>query len=158
MKASNQEARSELLNSIAAAHAALKDELQTLENPRIGGFNVINYAACCEHNFKRNLYDNTGRTPKWTWFSDISMAEWFDAVSVKDTILSGVKNYFEDAQSMAELILSINYKSWEMAARDLTNWSKYYAEMFYAVYDGVMNYYDATGQHDKATTVFEYVD
>lgn len=124
---------------------------ETYENPR-QGTSVFRYAAWCEHNFEINLEENTLNRRKWTFFSDISIAEWYGIPSVEDTLIRCFKAWLHRKDAIAELLISINYKAWEMHTRGLFKWSTYYSDIYDRLYNLVMDYYE-----DNNTAAAEYV-
>lgn len=117
---------------------------------------VFRYAVWCEHNFEINLKDNTGKERKYTFFSDISIGECYGICGVVDTIKGCFKcGYSEEA--IAELLISINYKAWEMQARHFPAWAEFYSNVYNALYSLVMDYYE---EHDQkaADYVANYLD
>lgn len=122
------------------------------------GMNVMTYAAWCEHNFQSNLYENTGKERKWTFFSDISIGEWCSGVrGVADTLHRAFKEWLSNSSAIAELLISLAYKSYEMQARGKVHWMHFYSGLYQQLYRLVLDYYD---QHDleAAAYVIDYLD
>lgn len=129
----------------------LRENTTEVENARVGN-NVFVYAACCEHYFELNLKDMTGKERKYTFYSDLSIGEWYGIDGVTDTLRRCFTEWIDSCKAIAELLISINYKSWEMAARGLQKWSVFYAKVYDELYYAINDYYE--GRDMKAA---EYV-
>lgn len=148
-----------LLLTIIARNAELSTRYSSLlESPREKNMNVLQYSLWCEVNFRRNLKDNTGLVSKWTWFSDISIAEWFGVSEVFKTIMTAIRQWIDNYECIAELLLSVNYKAWEMSARKKTYWTSYYSKLYYVLYYAILNYYDQMGNSKATVYLCRYLD
>lgn len=130
---------------------------QRVENPKMVGKNAMTYARTCEINFERNLEYFTGKKREWTFFSDISIGEWFGFHATSGTIKRCFKEWIRDKEATAELLISIYFKSLEMAARELNNWSQFYTGIYEGLKDLVLDYYDSNDK-DAARYVIAYLD
>lgn len=122
---------------------------------------VFSYAGWAEINFERNLREDYER--KTTFTSDFSIAEWCFAIertAIIDTFVNAIKNYKNDIEYFAELIMAVNLKSWEMAARDNREWSAMYAELYYIAKELYFDWFDeAHEKHEEAIKYyFDYID
>ena len=123
---------------------------------------VFAYAHWCEYNFERNLRDDYER--KTTYTSDFSIAEWCVPIegmsAIASTLRNALTNWRDDVEFFAEIIIVLNMKAHEHAARG--NWE--YAEMYSDLYlDAKCLYFDwfdkDNKQHDKAMEYYyDYVD
>lgn len=117
---------------------------------------IFGYAASCENMFEQNLKDIKGDERKTTFYYDLSIAEVFDAESVIDTCQRSLKDFIYDEQYISELVLSVNWKSWEHQARGNEGWSKLYSELYYQIYDIVLDKYQ--DDEEKADYFWHYLD
>ena len=130
----------------------------------INRVNVFAYAAASENYFEK-MCSHSGYTRKTTYSSDFAIAEWYAGVegvekTVFDTFKKAVKEWCDDVEYFAEIILAVNVKSWEHAQRGNHEWSKLYAELYYAAKDLYFDWFDKThAEHDEAMRYyFDYVD
>lgn len=108
------------------------------------GYNVKNalqYGAC-EEQIIENIFAEVGYTRKSTFFSDLSIAEWYGVKEVEDTIRRVVKNWFEDTEMFTEFVMCINHKSWEHYQRQNAELAQLYSEKFYELKDLVYEKWD----------------
>ena len=120
------------------------------------------YGMWCEKNFEMNLREDYER--KTTYTSDFSIAEWCVPVdgmtAIASTLRNALTNWRDNVEWFAEIILVINMKSWEHAARGNNEYGKMYSELFYMVQALYFDWFDKDNkQHDKAMTYYyDYVD
>lgn len=120
------------------------------------------YGAWCEKNFEANLREDYER--KTTYTSDFSIAEWCVPVegmnAIADTLRNALTNWRDNIEWFAEIILVINLKSWEHAARHNNEYGKMYSELFYMVQALYFDWFDGDNkQHDKAMEYYyDYID
>lgn len=120
------------------------------------------YGAWCERNFEMNLREDYER--KTTYTSDFSIAEWCVPVegmsAIADTLKNALDNWKDDVEWFAEILLVVNLKSWEHAARGNNEYGKMYSELFYMVQALYFDWFDSDNkQHDKAMDYYyQYVD
>lgn len=120
------------------------------------------YGAWCERNFEMNLREDYER--KTTYTSDFSIAEWCVPVegmsAIADTLRNALTNWRDNVEWFAEILLVVNLKSWEHAARGNNEYGKMYSELFYMVQSLYFDWFDKYNkQHDKAMTYYyDYVD
>lgn len=79
--------------------------------------NVFEYAAVCESNWKENLCLMTDYKPFTTFYSDLSIADFYGENSVKETYDNVLSSWLEDYKYFTEFIMCLNHKAWEMDAR-----------------------------------------
>lgn len=123
---------------------------------------VFAYANWCERNFEANLRNDYER--KTTYTSDFSIAEWCVPVegmqAIASTLRNALTNWRDNIEFFAEIIIVLNMKAWEHAARG----NRQYAEMYSELYlDAKCLYFDwfasDNKQHDKAMDYYyQYVD
>lgn len=135
------------------------EPLRAEELKQRGCTNPLIYGAWCEHNMELNLREDTKR--KYTFTSDLSIAEWFlpkeGIAAAYDTIEKELIDWcYDDYKAFAELIISVNLKAWEHAARHNETWAMWYSEMYYRIKD---LYFDNFADNDDAINYyFDYVD
>ena len=131
------------------------ESVATWNGHRFG--NVFAYAATSEKTMEANLADIGKSERKTTYMSDLSIGEWCSGIrGVIDTIQQAVRYMCDDVEYMAELILCVNWKSWEHSARGNTQWAKAYGELYYYLYDLIAQYYE--GDSEKSRYLWEYLD
>ena len=91
--------------------------------------NALVYGACEERVFER-MASECGYTRKTTFFSDLSIAEWYGAASVLDTYNNVVKNWFNNKEYFTEFVMSLNWKIWEQNARGNEELARVYDELW----------------------------
>ena len=96
---------------------------------RNGVRNALLYGACEEQVFER-MASECGYTRKTTFFSDLSLAEWLGAASVRDTYNNVVKSWFNDKVYFTEFVMSLNWKIWEQNARGNDELARVYDELW----------------------------
>ena len=120
------------------------------------------YGMWCEKNFEANLREDYKRITTYT--SDFSIAEWCVPAegmsAIASTLRNALTNWRDDIKFFAEIIIVLNQKAREHAARG--NWE--YAEMYSDLYlDAKCLYFDwfdkDNKQHGKAMDYYyQYVD
>lgn len=120
------------------------------------------YGAWCEINFEANLREDYSR--KTTYTSDFSIAEWCVPVegmsAIASTLRNALQNWRDYIEFFAEIIMVLNMKSWEHAARNNNKYGQMYSDLYYMVRDLYFDWFDNNNkQHDKAMEYyFDYVD
>lgn len=128
--------------------------------------NVFQYAATSESCMVANMA--TGKVVVYqgkeypvkrrtTFMQDFCIAEWCGGVkAVLDTFKQASTEWKDNPIYMAELILVLNFKVWEMHARHYTTWGLLYNDLFYSLRDIVYDYYE--GDEEKVSYVWHYLD
>lgn len=123
---------------------------------------VFAYAHWCEYNFERNLRGHYER--KTTYTSDFSIAEWCAPIegmpAIASTLRNALTNWRDSIEFFAEIIIVLNMKAWEHAARKNNQYAQMYSDLYYMVRDLYLNWFDKDNkQHDKAMKYYyDYVD
>ena len=78
-----------------------------------GFTNVLRYANANEAMFKR-VMGEMDYEPKTTFFSDMSIAEWFGANSIKETYNRVLWEWLDDIESITEFYMVLNHKIWQL--------------------------------------------
>lgn len=92
--------------------------------------NVFHYAAaeeCCV--FERQAAE-CGYERKTSFFSDLSIAEWYGALSVRDTYKNVVRSWLKNVVYFTEFVMCLNWKIWEQSARGNDELARVYDELW----------------------------
>ena len=92
--------------------------------------NVLTFAAVEDNIFKR-VTSETGYQKFTTFFSDLSIADWFGVASIKDTHTRVVRDWLDDYKYFTEYVMALNHKSWEWNSRGVDELSRLYADLYY---------------------------
>lgn len=135
------------------------EPLRAEELKQRGCTNPLVYGMWCERNMEMNLREDTER--KYTFTSDMSIAEWFLPTegidATYDTIERELIDWCYDShEAFAELIISVNLKACEHAARHNETWAMWYSDMYLAVKDLYFDHF--TGNEDAINYYYDYVD
>lgn len=123
---------------------------------------VFVYASWCERNFEANLREDYER--KTTYTSDFAIAEWCVPVegmlAIASTLHNALMNWRNNIEFFAEIIIVLNMKAWEHAARGNHEYAEMYSELYL---DAKSLYFDwfasDNKQHEKAIDYYyQYVD
>ena len=74
--------------------------------------NVFEYSTYMESCFEQFL-ESVGKTRKTTFFSDLSMAEWYGTNAIRDTYENVMNSWGENLEFMCEWVISLNQKIWQ---------------------------------------------
>ena len=159
MTQSDYKQRVEEMCDFIKAHKSndIKDELvrRNIRDP-------FTYGMWCEKNFEHNLREDYKRITTYT--SDFSIAEWCVPVegmnAIADTLSNALTNWRDNIEWFAEILLVINLKSWEHAARGNNEYGKMYSELFYMVQALYFDWFDESNKkHAEAMEYYyDYVD
>lgn len=135
----------------------MRDELiqRNIRNPFV-------YGMWCEKNFEANLREDYKR--KTTYTSDFSIAEWCVPVdgmnAIADTLRNALTNWRDSVEWFTEIMLVVNMKSWEHAARHNNNYGRMYSDLYYMVRDLYFDWFDESHpKHAEAIAYYyDYVD
>ena len=131
------------------------EQVEDLTNELSKFKGVFHYAVCCERNFERNLRADYKR--KTTFTSDFSIAEWCGGRdAVIDTLQRCLKGWKDNVEYFGELVIAVNMKSWEHAARGNGEWAALYSELYYFVKELYFAWFE--DNDDAITYYFDYVD
>jgi hypothetical protein len=75
--------------------------------------NVFEYASKCEFCFEQFLL-SVGKERKTTFYSDLSIAEWYGSNGIKDTYNIVMESWGEDLEFMCEWVIALNQKIWQL--------------------------------------------
>lgn len=79
--------------------------------------NVFQYANITEYNWMQNLGDMTDWRPKYTFYSDFSIAEFCEVYkadhgAVKDTYERVIESWGSSYEALTEIVMVLNHKWW----------------------------------------------
>ena len=120
------------------------------------------YGAWCERNFEMNLREDYER--KTTYTSDFSIAEWCVPVegmsAIASTLRNALTNWRDNIKFFAEIVIVLNKKAWEHAARHNEEYSKMYSELYLCAKDLYLDWFDdGHPKHGEAMTYYyDYID
>ena len=123
---------------------------------------VFAYAYWCEYNFERNLREDYKR--KTTYTADFSIAEWCVPVegmsAIADTLRNALTNWRDDIKFFAEIVIVLNLKAHEHAARGNWEYSEMYSELYIDAKCLYFDWFDKDNkQHGEAMDYYyNYVD
>lgn len=117
--------------------------------------NPLQYGAQSQYCQELRLADN-GHKREFTFMNDLSIAEWYGVVAVVDTVSRIMRENKNNERAMAEFVLSVNWKAWEMNARHKRTWAIFYSQLYYVVRDLVYDYYE--NNEEKVAYVYDYLD
>ena len=121
---------------------------QQTKNDTVMKFNVFEYAAKEERLFEANV-EQTGYKRITTFYSDLSIAEWYDEKSVEDTYRNICKVWINDYKYFTEFVMCLNIKSWEHDARGNAMLSRLYSDLYYHARDLFYTIYNGNDKKDK---------
>lgn len=121
--------------------------------------NVFIYSSACECIFEKYLR-SVGKEREWTWYADLSIAEWCeccgDKDAVKNTCANALKHWRSNEKCMAEFACSVAMKAEEHNERGHRQWCIYYATLFEYIRDLVYDIYEGDAQ--KTGYFWKYLD
>ena len=86
--------------------------MNQIETAKAHGWNVLQYAAANEKLFTDN-YANMGKERKTTFFSDLSIAEWFGNSAVYETNTEVLASWGGNIEYITEYCICLNHKIWQ---------------------------------------------
>ena len=92
--------------------------------------NVFQYAAAEEKCIFERQAAECGYERKTTFFSDLSIAEWYGADSVRDTYKNVMRSWIKDVVYFTEFVMCLNWKIWEWNARGNDELALVYDELW----------------------------
>ncbi len=81
-----------------------------------------------------NIQALTGYEPKTTFYMDFSIADAFGESAIRDTYNRAFKAWSDDIEFMTELVMVLNWKSWEHYEKN-PRYSRLYVELYYQLRD-----------------------
>lgn len=143
------------INALKAVNTINDFEMEDCHNWFGNKCNIFEYGATSMYNMEKQLAEN-GHERKTTFMADLSYAEWFNKEKVVETVQNAIGLYKDNEVWMAELVLCVNWKAWEHAARNNNQWGISYSELYEMVRDLVYDYYE--DNEEKVSYVWHYLD
>ena len=78
-----------------------------------GFSNVLAYSNACAAMFARNMRD-MGKETKTTFFSDMSIAEWYGEKGILDTYNRVMGAWLDNIEYITEFYMVLNHKIWQL--------------------------------------------
>ena len=120
------------------------------------------YGMWCEKNFEANLRSDYER--KTTYTADFSIAEWRVPVegmsAIADTLRNALQIWRDNIEFFSEIVIVLNMKAWEHAARGNKEYSKMYSDLYLEVKCLYFDWFDENHEdHSKAIEYYyQFVD
>lgn len=110
--------------------------------------NVFEYASNEERLFEVNL-ERTGYKRLTTFYSDLSIAEWYGKDSIKETYETVRKEWIDDYKYFTEFVMCLNWKSWEHFHRGNDEMSRLYSDLYYQARNLFYEHYEGDDSEKK---------
>lgn len=104
-------------------------------------FDPLTYGAAQEQCVFEPQASEFGYERKTTFFSDLSIAEWYGIEDVKDTFKRVVAEWFSNTEYFTEFVLSLNWKSWQWSTLGDMELSQVYIDLYYQARNMVLDKY-----------------
>lgn len=122
---------------------------------------ALKYGALCERAFFEKYLNDIGRERNWTWYSDLSIAEYYignecSPAPIIDTVARAIEYWHSDEKCMAEFAMALAVKSYEHQARGNDGLALLYSNLFETVKDVIYDLYEDSP--DKTSYFWEYLD
>ena len=115
---------------------------------------VFEYSNKEEYLFKTKL-SYVGKTSITTFYSDLSIADYYSKKAVKETYSRVVKEWISNLDYILEFCLVLNWKAWRMNDLGNTELSVLYSELYYKCLNKIHSRYKDKESKQK---IFEYLD
>lgn len=115
--------------------------------------NVFQYAANCEAKFESYL-NAVGKERKTTFFSDLSIAEYYGEEAVIETYNNVMREWKDDITYMCEWVISLNQKIWQHYG----NKNEKLTELYYGLWKRADNYCCKHFEGEELNTYYDYTD
>lgn len=99
------------------------------------GVNNALLFGACEERICEKIFEDLGYQRKTTFWSDMSIAEFYSVDAVKDTCKRVIKEWFTNKEYFTEFVMVINHKSWEWYERGNAILSQVYIDLYYFLRD-----------------------
>lgn len=114
--------------------------------------NVFQYAANCEMAFESFL-QSVGKERKTTFFSDLSIAEYYGEPAVMDTYRNVMKSWKTDINYMCEWVIALNQKIWQHYETNPK-----LGKLYYSLWRKTDEYCCVFFKGEELSQYFEYMD
>lgn len=115
--------------------------------------NVFRYANRCEQMFEMFLND-VGKKRKTTFYSDLSIAEYYGEGAVRETYRNVMKHWKSDIDYMCEWVIALNQKIWQHHDTNNIELAKVYDELWRKA----DNYCQKHFKGDDLSKYYSYID
>ena len=115
--------------------------------------NVFQYSANCEAMFESFL-NAVGKERKTTFFSDLSIAEYYGEAAVIDTYNNVMREWKDDITYMCEWVISLNQKIWQHYGTK----NEKLTELYYGLWRRADNYCCKHFEGEELNTYYDYTD
>lgn len=126
--------------------------------------NIFQYSASAEAMFEANYAEN-GHERLTTFYSDLSIGEWYGKKGILDTYRNVMKAWIGDIKYITEFCICLNWKSWQWAgdwnplnfkdeSREIL--TELYSELYYKCRDAIYKHYK--NDEDALHYFFEMTD
>lgn len=120
---------------------------------------VLLYAAKEERIFEGMLAEIAGYTRKYTFFSDLAIAECYGVNSIKDTYNCIMKEWIDDIKAITEFVLAVNYKTWRWNGVDgKENLVELYTELYYKAMNDIPDHYTENNKESELSYFYRTLD
>lgn len=104
--------------------------------------NVFQYAASCEQWWLNFIADSFNPyTPKTTFFSDLSIAEWYGEKGIRDTYKNVMKSWGKDIEFITEFSMCLNHKIWQLYKHN-AKLARVYDELWKKSVNYIVNHFE----------------
>jgi hypothetical protein len=103
--------------------------------------NVFTFSAVKQKMFSDTLKEMSGYETKTTFFSDLSIAEWYGNLSIIDTHKRIIKEWFKNTEMFTEYVMALNHQCWFWYNNGNTQLSKLYSDLYYETRNKVLDNY-----------------
>ena len=114
--------------------------------------NVFQYTENCEAVFEQFM-QSVGKERKTTFFSDLSIAEYYGTTAVMETYKNVMKSWKTDINYMCEWVIALNQKIWQHYESN-PELGKLYDELWRMADEFCMDKFEG----DDLTAYLNYVD
>ena len=104
--------------------------------------NVFQYANVCEKMFEANLANVGNYRRRTMFYTDLSIAEWYNKEAVTETYNRVMKEWISNIEYITEFVLCLNWKCWEHHGRDNKELAILYHDLYYDAVDKVFDHYN----------------
>lgn len=117
---------------------------------------IFKYAAANEAAFEK-YWNGLGHERKTTFFSDLSIAECYDADGIRDTYDRVMKSWMDNLAFITEFIVCLGLKSSQWCSQKHgSTMSELYSELYYEAQDAFYKHYE--GNEEACDYFFQMTD
>ena len=132
-------------------------------------YNVMEYAHISEINWRENLKTMNEFKPEYTFYSDLSIAEWCqifakgDENAIEETYTEFIMQFGDNYKALTELILVLNHKLWSFHQKVDSNYlncdekTRYQLEQLYTrLYNRAETYFFKRYERNQQAQQYYY--